>query len=159
MYDKGGFLTFEFSTPEGGLRTIRKTELGSNDGILKNPLYTLHEGPKRHNICKIHPQNQKWCKNGMSYWYIGICCTLVQLVWIRYLDFYWMFVLVQFVPLTLNSQSHHCHCTIFSCQSWKLSTVSRRKETLLHLVELQSFCHKGNILIDFITYTMSCNGT
>ena len=57
MYDKGGFLTFEFSTPEGGLRTIRKTELGSNDGILKNPLYTLHKGPKRHNICSILPQN------------------------------------------------------------------------------------------------------
>ena len=28
MYDKRGFFTFEFSTPEGGLRTIRKTEPG-----------------------------------------------------------------------------------------------------------------------------------
>ena len=51
MYDKEGFFTFEFSTPEGGLRTIRKTELEENNGILKNPLYTLHKGTKRHNIC------------------------------------------------------------------------------------------------------------
>ena len=41
MYDKGGFLTFEFSTPEGGLRTIRKTELEENNRILKNPLYKV----------------------------------------------------------------------------------------------------------------------
>ena len=38
MYDKGGFFTFKFSTPEGGLRTIRKTELEENNGILTNPL-------------------------------------------------------------------------------------------------------------------------
>ena len=50
MYDKGGFFTFEFSTAEGGLRTIRKTELEEYDGILKNPLYVLHKGPKRLNI-------------------------------------------------------------------------------------------------------------
>ena len=35
MYDKGEFFTFEFSTPEGGMRTIRKTELEENNGILK----------------------------------------------------------------------------------------------------------------------------
>ena len=46
MYDKGGFFTFEFPTPEGGLRTIRKTELEENYGILKNPLYTLPRDPK-----------------------------------------------------------------------------------------------------------------
>ena len=63
MYDKGGFFTFEFSTPEGGLRTIRKTELEENNGILKNPLYTLHKGPKRHNICSILLPNRKSCKN------------------------------------------------------------------------------------------------
>ena len=40
------------SSPEGGSRTIRKTELEENSGILKNPLYTLHKGPKRHNICR-----------------------------------------------------------------------------------------------------------
>ena len=44
---------FEFLTPEGGLRTIRKTELEENNEILKNHLYTLHKGPKRHNICRI----------------------------------------------------------------------------------------------------------
>ena len=64
MYDKRGFFTFEFSTPEGGLRTIRKTELEENNGILKYPLYTLHKGPKRHNICRVLPPNQKPCKNG-----------------------------------------------------------------------------------------------
>ena len=31
-------MTFEFSSPEGGLRTIRKTELEENNEILKNPL-------------------------------------------------------------------------------------------------------------------------
>ena len=30
-YGKGGFFTFEFSTPEGGLRTIRKTEMEENN--------------------------------------------------------------------------------------------------------------------------------
>ena len=44
MYDKGGFFTFEFLTPEGGLQTIRKTELEEDNGILKNPLYTLLKG-------------------------------------------------------------------------------------------------------------------
>ena len=66
MYDKGGFFTFEFSTPEGVLRTIRKTELEENNGILKNPLYTLHKGPKRHNIGSILPPNQKSCKNEIA---------------------------------------------------------------------------------------------
>ena len=44
MYDKGGFFTFEFATPEGGWRTIRKPELGENIGFLKKALYTLHKG-------------------------------------------------------------------------------------------------------------------
>ena len=48
IYGKGGFFIFEFPTQVGGLRTIRKTELEENKGILKNPLYTLHKGPKRH---------------------------------------------------------------------------------------------------------------
>ena len=67
MNDKGGFFTFEFSTLEGGLRTITKTELEENNGILKNPLYTLHKGTKRHNICSILPPNWKSCKNEMAY--------------------------------------------------------------------------------------------
>ena len=49
MYDKGGFFTFEFSTPEDGLRTIRKTELEENNQILKNPLHTLQKGPIKQN--------------------------------------------------------------------------------------------------------------
>ena len=72
MYDKGGFFTFEFSTPEGGLRTIRKTELEENNGILKNPLYTLHKGPKRHNICSILLPNRKSCKNDIPYYNIYV---------------------------------------------------------------------------------------
>ena len=67
MYDKGEFFTFEFSTPEGGFRTIRKTELEENNGFLKNPLYTLPKGTKRHNICSILPQNRKSCKNEIAY--------------------------------------------------------------------------------------------
>ena len=60
MYDKGGFFKFEFSTPEGGLRSVKKTEMEEYDGILKNPLYKnplyiLHKGTKRHNICRILP--------------------------------------------------------------------------------------------------------
>ena len=55
MYDKGGFFTFEFSTPVGGLMTIRKTELEENNGILKNSLYALKA--KGHNICRILPPN------------------------------------------------------------------------------------------------------
>ena len=70
MYYKGGFFTFEFSTPGGGLRNIRKTELEENNGILKNPLYTLHKGPKRHNICSILPPNRKSCKNEIAYYYM-----------------------------------------------------------------------------------------
>ena len=57
--------TFEYSTPEGGLRAIKKTEQEEIYGILKNPLYTLHKGPIRHNICRILPQNRKSCKNDM----------------------------------------------------------------------------------------------
>ena len=38
MHDKGGFFTLEFSTPEGGLRNIRKTEPEKNNGILENSL-------------------------------------------------------------------------------------------------------------------------
>ena len=50
MYDKRGFFTFEFSTPEGGLRTIRKTELEENDGIflyihfIRDPKGITYEG-------------------------------------------------------------------------------------------------------------------
>ena len=50
MYDKGVFTTIEFSTPEGGWRTIRKTELDQNTGFLIFFLYTLSKGPKRNGI-------------------------------------------------------------------------------------------------------------
>ena len=43
MYDKGEYSTKIFPSPEGGLRTIRKTKLEENSGILKNPLHTLHK--------------------------------------------------------------------------------------------------------------------
>ena len=46
MYDKGGFFTIEFSTPEGGLRTIRETELEENNGILKNLYRHFIRDPK-----------------------------------------------------------------------------------------------------------------
>ena len=36
--------TKDFPSPEGGLRTIRKTKLEENNGILKNPLHTIHKG-------------------------------------------------------------------------------------------------------------------
>ena len=64
---QGGNSTKKFPSPEGGLRTIRKTELEENNGILKNPLYTLLKGPKRHNICSILLPNQKSCKNDIPY--------------------------------------------------------------------------------------------
>ena len=51
--------TKDFPSPEGGLRTIRKTELEKNKGILKNPLYTLHKGSKRHNICTGRPNENE----------------------------------------------------------------------------------------------------
>ena len=80
MYYKGGFFTFEFSTPGGGLRNIRKTELEENNGILKSPLYTLHKEPIKHNdnICRILPTNQKSCKNEMVY------LTFMQVSWANY---------------------------------------------------------------------------
>ena len=65
MYGKGGFFIFDFSTPKGGLRTIRKTELEENNGILKNSLYALKA--KGHNICRILPPNWLSCKNEMAY--------------------------------------------------------------------------------------------
>ena len=55
----------EVTTPEGGLRIIRKTELEENNGILKNSLYILHKGPKRSNKCRILPPNQESCKNDL----------------------------------------------------------------------------------------------
>ena len=45
MYDKGGFTSKKFSPPEGGWKTIKKPELGSNIGFLKKGLYSLHKGP------------------------------------------------------------------------------------------------------------------
>ena len=50
MYDKGVFTTIEFSTPEGGWRTIRKTELDQNTGFLIFFLYTLSKGHIRNSF-------------------------------------------------------------------------------------------------------------
>ena len=58
--------TKKFPSPEGGLRIIRKTEPEENDEVLKNPLYTLHKGPKRHNICRILFWNWNSHKNDSS---------------------------------------------------------------------------------------------
>ena len=52
-----------------------------NNGNLKNPLYTLHKGPKGHNICRILPPNRKSCKNEMVYEVINqvIANTIVSI--------------------------------------------------------------------------------
>ena len=60
-------MTVNFPSPESGLRIIRKTASEENNGILKNILYKLHKGPKRHNICRILFPNQKSCKNDSVY--------------------------------------------------------------------------------------------
>ena len=39
--------------------------------ILKSPLYILHKGTKRHNICSILPPNRKSCKNDIVYFTTG----------------------------------------------------------------------------------------
>ena len=43
---RGGFFNFEFSTPDGGLRTIRKAELEEYNKILKILCIRFRRDPK-----------------------------------------------------------------------------------------------------------------
>ena len=44
-----------------------KDRTGVKQWNFENPSCTLHKGPKRHNICRILPPNQKSCKNVSIY--------------------------------------------------------------------------------------------